>query len=929
MKLCTRYLSILIFVFITLHAFSKDTRLSVTSIACEGKTAATGVDLQQIYFSWKLSSSIRSQLQTAYQLVVSSSADKLNAGVYDVWNSSMVKSNESIQVVYKGKKLKAGTRYYWRVKVWGLNKTVTDWSNADTFITGLFSDEDWSNAQWIGYENMPDAMKVVPGVHSPGVGSLGNKCLQRSIVPLFRKDFSVTKKIVQATVFITGLGQYEMSLNGQKVSDGFLAPGWTYYEKTCLYNVYDVTKQLAKGNNAIGVVVGNGFYNINRERYYKFVVAFGYPKMICKLNITYSDGSTQVIVSDNSWKVSPSPTTFSSIFGGEDYDATLEQKNWNRPGFNDAHWKDAIIVDAPKGKLVAESDYPLAVMDKIFAKQVTAVGNNSYLYDFAQNASGIIEFSIQGKKGDTVKLVPSELITIDKKPNQNASGAPYIFTYILKGGGIEKWRPQFTYYGFRYLTVYGAAPASAGRNDLPVISNVSFLHTRNSTPETGSFNSADLLFNRTDTLIKWAIKSNMQSVITDCPHREKLGWMEQDYLMGASIQFNYNIALLYKKIVKDMIDAQLASGLEPDIAPEFVVFDDGFRDSPEWGSAAVILPWLLYKWYGDKETMQQAYAMMGRYVAYLKTKSVNHILDHGLGDWYDYGPGFPGEAQLTPKSLTATAIYYYDVSLLSKMAALLGKGQDAENYKDWAFEIKNAFNKKFFNPATNVYSTGSQTAMAMPVCVGLVDEQDKKAVMQNLIDSIKQSKYKLTAGDIGFHFLIQALNDNGASSVIYTMNQREEEAGYGYQLKKGATALTESWNALEEVSNNHLMLGHIMEWFYNGLGGINQADTDIAYKSIIIDPQAVGDISFANAKFESPYGLIRSAWKKKANSFLLEVEIPVNTTAVIYLPANNIGAVKENGKPVAGNKQMKLAGFSNGKAMVSIGSGVYRFETQL
>jgi alpha-L-rhamnosidase len=380
--------------------------------------------------------------------------------------------------------------------------------------------------------------------------------------------------------------------------------------------------------------------------------------------------------------------------------------------------------------------------------------------------------------------------------------------------------------------------------------------------------------------------------------------------------------------VHDMMDAQTAEGLVPDITPEFAFFDDkgfGFRDSPEWGSASVIVPWLVYKWYGDIDIVKEAYPMMTKYITYLQKKSNNNILDYGLGDWYDYGPKPPGVAQLTPKALTATAIYFYDVQLMSAIAKLLGKKEDVIKYQNLAAQINTTFNDSFFNAQTKVYSTGSQTAMAIPLSVGLVAAKEKDAVMKNMVDSINLSGKKLTAGDIGFHFLVQALHDGGASQLIYDMNYRDDVPGYGYQLKKGATALTESWPALAEVSNNHLMLGHIMQWFYEGLGGINQAEDSYGYKKIIIKPEIVGDINFVNASQQTVYGNIVSQWKKTAASFSLDVEIPVNTTAVIYLPAINSNIVFEKGKLVTAQKEIKVLGIEKDRVKVQVGSGQYHF----
>lgn len=911
-------------VLVTLACLKTTAQLSTSSALCENKPHPYGVQLTGIHFSWELQSKQNGQLQTAYQIVIASSKANLETDVYDVWNSSVTKSAASQMINYTGKKLSPAKTYYWRVKVWDKSNKPSLWSDVHQFTTGIFSIQDWANAKWIGYEELPDSMKVIPGVHAPQANELEHKCIQRPVTPLFRKEFPVTKKIDNALLFITGLGQYEVNINGIKVGNTFLAPGWTYFEKTVLYNVYNVTDHLLKGSNAIGAMVGNGFYNINRERYFKIVSAFGMPKLICCLKITYDDGSTENIVSDESWKAAASPITFNSIYGGEGYDAQMEQQGWNKTGFSDAAWKNALAVKAPAGKLLPEQDYPVQLLDTFEPKKIQQTATGVYLFDFGQNISGIVKLKIKGKKGQQVKLVPSELITADFQPNQQASGGPFYFSYTLKGDEEEIWQPKFSYYGFRYVQVTGAVPDTAVNNPgLPVIAQLTSLHNRNSNPSNGSFTCSNELFNRIYKLINWAIKSNMQSVITDCPHREKLSWLEQDYLMGASIHYNFDIYQLYRKLVYDLIDAQYANGLVPDIAPEFVVFYDGFVDSPEWGSSAVILPWLLYTWYGDKEILQQAYPMMKRYVAYLESKSTNHILSHGLGDWFDYGPNDPGEAQLTPKALTATAIYYYDVMLLGKIAAVLNYKQDEVAIKKQAVSIHQAFNKQFFNAATKVYSTGSQTAMAMPLCVGLVDEQDKKQVLQNLIDSIYAGNKALTAGDIGFHFLVKALDDGGASQLIYDMNNRSDVPGYGFQLKKGATALTESWPALEEVSNNHLMLGHIMEWFYSGLAGIGQEENSIGFRHIKIRPQPVGDITSASGSFHSPYGWITADWKKNDGHFLLKVKIPVNSTATVYVPVSPASRIYLDGKLVTPAKKIE-----NNTAVIAIGSGEYQFEVK-
>ena len=911
--------------FITLNSCEKKNSLKVISTTIDNMDVATGINPAEFNFSWKIISEERNVKQTAFQVIVSTEDDFSEEHI--IWDSGKKESENSILVGYEGAKLNSGIIYFWKVKTWDNYGNESDWSSTNSFITGLFSEKEWDGAKWIAYDKINPENRLVPGIHLPG-NDFNGKELGFHKLPILRKEFQVKKGLKQALVFVSGLGHYEMEINGKKVGSNFIAPGWTDYDETVLYNTFDITDWIKTDKNALGMWLGNGFFNIPNTRYRKVMTAFGNPMMILKLQLNFSDGSSETIISDESWKAAPGPITFSSIYGGETYNSTLEQVGWNKAGFDDSNWQNAIVVDSPCKELLPEKDYPVQLAETIQLKKTSKIADieNGWLYDFGQNASGIFEISVKGNHGDSIKITPAELLDEKGQANQNASGQPHYYTYVLKGDGVESWQPKFTYYGFRYLQVEGAVPTTENKNTgLPEIVEIKMLHNRNSSPETGSFSTSFELFNQIDTLVKWAIKSNFQSVLSDCPHREKLGWLEQTYLMGEGIHFNYDVYGLYSKIVDDMITAQTTDGLVPDIAPEYVEFAGGFRDSPEWGSAAVILPWLIYKWYGDIEPMKKAWPMMTRYVAYLKNKSVNHIVDYGLGDWFDMGPASPGVAQLTPVSLTATAIYYYDVHLLSEMAVLLGK-EEAGNLKNWATEIKTSFNTKFFNPETGNYSTGSQTAISMPLVAGLVDDENREKVVQTLVNSIHKSENALTAGDVGFHFLVRALSDNNQGELLYKMNARNDVPGYGYQLKKGATALTESWPALENVSNNHLMLGHIMEWYYGGLGGIGQTEKSVAYREIKIEPQFVGDIKSAKTSFEAPYGKIFSKWEKSGENFTLEIEIPVNTTAKIVLPTKNQDNISESGNKITSSNPISVSQNINGKVVVEVGSGKYFFE---
>ncbi len=900
--------------------------LTVERLICNYTEQPMGIESSFPLLGWQIKSSGRNIMQTAYRIIVTENPDELEENKGIVWDSGKTESDHSVNVQYKGKELKPGKRYYWKVKIWDEKGKESPWSEISWWQNGLLSDNDWQGAQWIAYEVLDSSLLLVPGIHGSG-DNLGEKALQRPAIPQFRKSFVVDKELHLATLSISGPGHYISYLNGEKVGDSFLTPGWTDYDQTVFYNTYDVTSLLKKGENVLGAVVGNGFYNINRERYRKLVIAYGFPKLIAHLHLKYTDGSSEVLVTDKSWKTTPSPITYTSIFGGEDYDANREQAGWKEAGFDDSKWNSVVLTDGPSGKLKAENDYPLKEMEQFEAESIIPLGDTAWLYDFGQNASGIVQLTVKGKPGKEIRMWPGELINPDNTVNQRASGQPYYFSYILKGEETETWKPKFTYYGFRYVQISGGIPAGEKNPEgLPEIEKLTFLHTRNSSPGNGTFSCSNDLLNRIHTLIDWAIRSNYQSVVTDCPHREKLGWLEQTHLMGQGIHFRYNNYHLYRKLVFDMMDAQTEDGLVPDIAPEYVEFLGGFRDSPEWGSAAVILPYLLYKWYGDEQIIDEAWPMMTRYIEYLKEKSQGHILNHGLGDWFDLGPKSPGVSQLTPISLTATAIYYYDVKLMAEMAGIRNTSEQADLQK-WAEEIRFAFNKKFFNSETRVYSTGSQTAMAMPWCLGIPDGADREKIFENLVDSIIADSKALTAGDVGFHYLVEALTRGRAAQLMFDMINRDDVPGYGYQLKKGATALTESWAALEVVSNNHLMLGHVMEWFYAGPGGIRQAENSTAYKKIVIEPQIAGDLTFVKTSFKSPYGLIRSEWERDGADFQIEVEIPHNTTATLILPTKDVKTIKINGN--APKKWITDDKKGQEKIKLKLGSGIYLIKTSM
>lgn len=739
--------------------------------------------------------------------------------------------------------------------------------------------------QWIAMEHLDTLL--VPGVHSEY--PFTRPC-NRYKMPQFRREFSLDREVVSAKARVCGLGHFELYINGDKAGDHFLDPGWTDYSKEALYVDFDVTDMVRKGENTIDVMLGNGFHNIPAERYVKLISSYGQPKLWMSLDVRTKGGKNIRIVTDcENWKVSPSPITFSSIYGGESYDARLEDEMvWQTP------------VEAPTDiRLLPQEGTELKVICELPSQRHFLNSSGEWVYDFGQNFSGIVRISVKGPRGAEVNLWPAELVDENNEIMQGHSGSPYSWDYILKGDeNTETWQPRFTYYGQRYVKVTGAVPDDAENPDgKPVIEAVTGLHTSINAEEAGTFECGEELFNRTHELIDWAIRSNCQSVMTDCPHREKLGWLEQAYLMQHSVQYRYDLHNMYRKIIRDMETSQWDNGCIPTTAPMYTMFGSGFEDTPEWGSAFIISPWQAYLWYGDEKLITDHYPAMTRYIDYLTSRADHHIIAYGLGDWYDIGPDFPGYSQLTSNGLTATAIYYYDVVLMSKMALICDKPDDAEKYTALAAEIKKAFNERFYDESHCYYDRNSQTANAMPLYVGLVEEQNRPKVLQSLTDELKGRNWALTAGDVGYRFLVQTLRNAGRSDIIYKMNSRSDVPGYGWQLAHGATSLTESWQAYSDVSNNHLMLGHLMEWFYGGLCGINQTEESVAFRHLLINPQIVPEVGYAKASLRINGGEIISSWKLASDGTLsLEVTVPEGSDAHVLVPDYGIDEVVNAGQ---------------------------------
>lgn len=881
--------SSLILLLFCLNAVLAVAGMSVSTATCEYHVNPMLVATQQPRFGWKLTSSEAGARQTAYQIRVSSLAD----GLSDCWNSGKVVSGNSQHIRYEGSRLYPGKTYFWSVQVWDENDQ--DVSSQSQSFTLAPSTEELNAARWIGAitkvdSHLPSGRKDwhVPSPKNEKVRyawSAINQLALRSIE--LRKDWMLEKPVREAKVYISGLGHYELSINGKRIGKSQFDPLWSDYDKSVYYAAYEVGKNLKQGENAIGVLLGNGFYNAVGDRYSKIWVSFGPPTLLFRMDITFTDGTSETILSDASWKYKPSPITFNNIYGGESYDANLEQAGWDKPGFGDADWKHVVVQEAPLGQLRPQTAPDVRVMKSYPVKSVKKRTPGSNLLDMGQNLSGYPLIRVKGPKGSKIKIIPGELLEKDRV-SQKRSGGPYYFEYTLKGTGVETWSPRFSYYGYQYLQIDSADLYKNDKNStLPVVLEVTSQFVYNSTPETGTFTCSNELYNRTHQLIQNAVKSNFQAVFTDCPHREKLGWLEETYLNGPGLLYNYDLTTFFPKVVQDMQDAQNPNGLIPSIAPEYVDFGGDFIDSPEWGVAGIIVPWMYYEFYGDPSPIQQSYPMMKAYVDYLTTRSDNGIVSHGLGDWYDYGTHPAGYAKNSPVDISATSHYYYAIDYLVRSARLVGNKTDEAHYDSLKAYVKKAYNRRFFHEDTKQYGSASQYCNAVSLYMGLVETENKPAVLNNLLKDIQAHGNRLTTGDIGNRYLFQTLSDNDRNDVVYQLTNHYDAPGYGFQLQFGVTTLTEQWDPRRGSSWNHFMMGQIDEWFYKTLAGIQSDPANPGYRHFLVKPSPVGDLTAVSASFETLYGTIYVNWKKTGSTLVLDLTVPTNTTATVVMPGKS------------------------------------------
>lgn len=851
---------------------------------------------------------VRGECQKAYRVMAARSLEQLEHNEADLWDTGMVQSDTSLYIPYGGKCLKSGQRCYWKVCVLGRDGRVSPWSSPAFFEMGLLEEKDWK-ARWIT---------------SPYGGSEPSAIVP---APLFRKSFILEKEIVSARVYLCGLGYHELYLNGRKIGDEVLAPAFTRYDRTVLYNTYDITEAILPGENVIGVILGNGFYNSFTEDVWDNGHASWrhQPKLIAQVHLTYADGQQQVIASDSTWKVSKGPIVMDAVRNGEQYDARLEKAGWSCPGYRDEEWEQARFVRSPGGTLKSFQMTPIRVTETIRPVSLREAAPGVWVYDLGQNISGWVRLQVSapGAAGNEITLKYAEKLKADGTIDQSNidtfvnTGEFQTDKYITKGGEIETWEPRFTYHGFQYIQMTGF-PGT------PSLDSLCGRVVHTDFQSCGEFTCSNELLNRIQTCARWSTLGNYHGIPTDCPHREKNGWTGDALLSAEQVLMNFDPASAYTKWMKDFLDVQRPSGQVPGVVPTgFWGYNWG--SGPAWDSAMILIPWYLYLYCGDLSILEVLYDGMKRYLEFMTSMSEDFLLNFGLGDWCP--PVGGPDAHKCPTVVTDTAYYFVDADTVAKCAALLGKTEDAARYTELAASIREAFRRNFLDTETGIVTGHCQTSQACALYQGLVDEEEKARVLEKLVEQVEVQNRHIDCGILGAKYLLHTLTEMGRADLAYAIATQTSFPGWGHWMEQGATTLWETWNG--DSSRNHHMFSDISAWFYKELAGINPDPEKPGFRHVILRPNPVPGLDKVECSHQSPYGRIECSWQVENNRFTARVEIPANSHATFYLPSPYTKNVMESGIPAAESQGIQVNQNATGIISLSLESGSYRISAQV
>lgn len=874
------YISAIMLLFLPFCAIAQNVEIS--NLQCEHLDEPIGLDNINPRLTWQMKDTRHGARQTAYQITVGKDSVQVAKGVGKQWQTPKINSMVNL-VVYGGRPLMPFTKYYWRVVAWDKDGKPIKAANA-AFETGMVNGRNWRGS-WLS-----DAEGI-----------------KAKAAPYFRKTFKTTKHILSARAYIVAVGLYELYINGKKIGDHRLDPMYTRFDRRNLYVTYDVTRDLQNGDNAIGVLLGNGWYNFQSIGVWDFERApwRNRPAFCLDLHITYDDGTSEVISSDRSWKTSLSPVIYNSIYTGEHYDARREQSGWDSPGFDDSKWKATIIRQAPSQNIVAEAMQPIRNVERINPVSLRKLNDSTYVYNLGRNIAGVTQITLSGDSNTVVRVIHAEKLYPNGLPDQSnvdyfldtATKAfdPYATDiYKLNGKGAETFMPHFNYKGFQYVEVQSNKPITLSQSSVTAW----FMHS--DVRQTGYINSSSELINKIYAATNASYLSNLFGYPTDCPQREKNGWTGDAHIASETGLYNFDGITVYEKWLNDHRDEQQPNGILPSIIPS-----DGWGyewgNGPDWTSTIAIIPWNVYLFYGDSKILRDNYDNIKRYVDHIAGLYPTGLTTWGLGDWA------PVKSK-TPVELTSSVYYYVDVNILAKTAGLLGKKQDAVIYALLATKIKNAINNKYLNSTTGQYADGYQTEQAVPLYWGIAPENLKAKAATILARSVAENGYHLDVGILGAKAILGALSDNGQAETAFKLAVQDTFPSWGWWIKNGATTLYENWNIdlKRDLSLNHIMFGEISAWMFKALAGIKPDEMQPGFKNIKISPNFL--IGEFQCWHDSPFGRIQSEWKTAGNTIRYSLIIPPNTTADFILPGEGIRIVTVNGQNYRGDVMKLVAG---------------------
>lgn len=886
------------------------------NLTCEYLLDPVGIEIRNPRLSWQLTSKENGQFQSSYRIIVSSNIKLLQKDIGDIWDTRKTNSDESVNINYKGAPLESGKKYYWKIKAWDKNGKESKWSTPASWKMGLLNILDWK-AQWIGLN------KLRGNDDTSEYTKLSGRYL--------RKEFNSKGKIEKATAYISGLGLYELYINGKKAGNEVLMPAQTQFNKRVFYNTYEVTSLLNHKKNAIGVILGNGRYFAMRKVTPMPMLNFGFPKLLFQLELEYKDGSKETIISDGSWKLTADgPITQNNEYDGEKYDARKDMPGWNKPGYNDANWETPELISAPAEKITAQVTEPIRITETIKPISIKEIRKGVYIFDMGQNMVGWVSLKVNGSKGDKVKMRFAESLNGDSLYLANIRAAQVTDEYICRGAGTETWEPRFIFHGFRFVEM-------SGFPGTPNLNTIMGKVVHDDLQKTGTFQTSNETINRIYKNATWGIRGNYRSFPTDCPQRdERHGWLGDRAIGSKGESYIFNVANLYAKWLHDISDAQKESGSISDVNPSYWPL---YNDNITWAGTPIVLLDMLLNQYINAETIKQIYPAVKKWYDYMATTyMVNGLMPRDTyGDWCIPPDNLTeihssNKNKMTEGPYIGTAYFYYLTTIMEKLAIVTSKSTDANFFASQEKIIKKAFNEKYFDLNTKKYSNNTATVNILALAFNLVDETDKPAIIKNLTDAI-DNLYKghIPTGLIGCEFLMRTLTEIGREDLAFRFTTQTSYPSWGYMIQNGATTIWELWNGNTADpamnSQNHVMLlGDLIVWYYENLAGIKSDEKERGFKHLVMKPTPAGDLKFVNASYNSLYGQVKSNWNIIGGTFNWDVSVPVNSTATLYIPAKSPDKILINGEPLVTSQMIRITGVEKDRVIVRVMSGNHQFS---